>query len=63
VTLKSQPDESLDDLVGTQQYRQHCQGDVIVPPVDVAKRVDTYGADDDASDQISLRGKAHLTRH
>jgi hypothetical protein len=48
--------------VCTEQERQRGKRDVIVPLMYVADSVEANRADDDATDQISLRGEAHLNR-
>jgi hypothetical protein len=61
MTLQSQPDERLDNLVGAEQEGQRGQGHVTMPALCISDRTDADCANDDAPDQISLRRKAHLS--
>jgi hypothetical protein len=60
MTLQSPPDERLSDLMDTEKQRQGGQSDVSVALVYVANGIDPDRADDGATDEISLRRKAHL---
>jgi len=60
MTLQSQPDERLDDLVGAQQQRQRSQREVSMAPLGITDRTDADSANDDPPDQISLWRKAHF---
>jgi hypothetical protein len=60
MTLQSQPDERLDDLVCTEQQGQRGQRDLTMASLGIANRIDADGANDEPPDQISLRRKAHL---
>jgi len=61
MTLQSQPDERLDDLVGAQQQRQRSQREVFMLSLGITDRTDADSANDDPPDQISLWRKAHFT--
>ena len=60
VPLEPQPDERLDDLMHAQQQRQCCKRDVPLATVRVANGIDPDRADDNPTDEVSLRREAHL---
>ena len=60
MTLQSQPDERLNDLVGAQQQRQRSQPDVSMPSLGIVDRTDADCADDDPPTK-SACGEKHTS--
>jgi AcrR family transcriptional regulator len=60
MTLKPQPDEGLDELVGAEQhgYPRHC--DELAALSDMTNRIDAYRADQQAATDVSLGREAHV---
>jgi hypothetical protein len=55
VTLQTQPDERLIELMDAQKQRQRGESNVVTPVIYMAKRIDPDRCDRDPADQISLR--------